>query len=358
MATASREERLEERIRDLEDELHRRSSGREGRGRRQSSGRWGEYEDTREDFADFTDRKVDEISRLVTGSFRAGLEALRVAAESTDYFVDDVLERNLPNADEDSTDVARRLPRDLGRGFSRSLERGLDIPGRASERFNRTYTYEEGGQPWHSRRGRRGGRGRRGRGRRDEYTRRRAPSGEDYERWSQRELYDEAAERGIDWSDLTREELVEELRKDERGYEDWPTPELYRRARDLEIRDRADMDRDELIDAIRRREERANPARSPLERRRGGSGDGESTEEDYDKWSRSELEERAAACGIENASEKSREELVEAVKRHEPPPEDQSRTELYQRARELDIEGRSQMSREELVEAIKSHEKS
>jgi hypothetical protein len=354
MATTSREERLEERIRDLEDELDRRSSGR---GRRGRGGRWGEFEDTREDFADFTDRKVDEISRLITGSFRAGLEALRVAAESTDYFVDDVLERNLPDWDEDSTEGAPRLPRDLGRGISRSLERGLDIPGRASERFNRIYTYEEGGQPWRSRRGRRGRRGRYGRGRaRDDYTRRRAPSGEDYDRWSQQELYDEAAERGIDWTDLTREDLIEELRKEERGYDDWPTPELYRRARDLGVRDRADMERDELIDAIRRREERADVARPPLERRRRGAGDGE--EEDYDKWSRAELEERAAASGIADASDKSREELVEALKRHEPPPEDQSRAELYQRARELEVEGRSQMSREELVQAIKSQEES
>src|SRR3954453_3609759 len=114
MATATqREVRLEERVRELESELDQQRTSRRRRAYR-------DFEARREDFADLGERKVDEISRLFTGAVRASLEGLRVAAESTTYFAGDVLERNVPDRDETSFDVARRLPLDLSSGIIRS----------------------------------------------------------------------------------------------------------------------------------------------------------------------------------------------------------------------------------------------
>src|SRR5919199_4908795 len=218
--------------RGLGEELDRR-----GRRRR----RFGAYEDVRDDYVNLGERKVDELSRLFSGAVRAGLEGLRVAAESASYFVDDVLERSIPERDETPTDVLRRLPTDVRSGFTRSLDRSLEAPGRKVERFQRAYTVEEGGRR-RERTGRQPGR------------RRYEPATEDLDRWSRAELYDRAADLGInDFQRMDRDELIDAIREEQRSYEDWTTPELYRRARDLDISDRPDMDRDELISEIRRR---------------------------------------------------------------------------------------------------------
>ena len=132
----------------------------------------------------------------------------------------------------------------------------LDIPGRAVERLERSYTIEEGGIPrrWRDRetRGRRRGP-------------RRAPPGEDYEYWTLDELYDRAAELRIEgFREMSREEVFDAIR-DRTSYEEWSDAELHLRAADLGIEARATMRRDELTDEVRRRESRAQPARPPIQ---------------------------------------------------------------------------------------------
>jgi len=199
MPATDREARLEDRVRDLEDELDRERSRDRGRGRDIGRRYRDDLWDVRDDFTDVGERKIDEIARIFTGAVRASLEGLRVTAESTRYFVDDALERSIPEPDEDPTDVAQRLPADITRSWSRSLYKKLDAPGRAAERFERAWTHEEGGRRTR----------RRTRSRRDDspYRRRREPPGEDYGRWSREELYDRAADLRIEgFDEMSRDE--------------------------------------------------------------------------------------------------------------------------------------------------------
>jgi hypothetical protein len=133
-------------VRALEDALDRERSRTRRDGRSYGSRYRDDFWDVRDDLTDVGERKLDEVARIFTGAVRASLEALRVSAESTRDFVDDALERSIPEYDEDPTDVARRLPADLSRSWSRSLDRKLDAPGRAAERFERAWTHDEGGR--------------------------------------------------------------------------------------------------------------------------------------------------------------------------------------------------------------------
>jgi hypothetical protein len=292
-----RERVLEDRVRELEEEL-RRSRGARPRTRRA----YRDYEETREEFRGIGERKADEVARFFTGMVRASLEGLRVAAESTGYFVEDALERNIPERDEDPTEVKRRLPRDLTRSATRSFDHALDLPGRAAERFERAYTIEEGGIPrsWRSR-GRASGR----RGRR------RVPAGEDYERWSLDELYDRAAELGVEgFRDMNRDEVIDAIRG-QTHYEEWSDAELHLRAADLGIDNRAHMTREELIEETRGRESRAEPARPPVQ---------EETierESNLERLSKAKLQERASEAGVDNPEGMTREQLVSAIRERE-----------------------------------------
>lgn len=285
-------------MRELEEELRRR------RGPRPRSRRaYRDYEESREEFRGIGGRKADEVARLFTGMVRASLEGLRVAGESTSYFVEDALERNIPERDEDPTELKRRLPRDLTRSATRSFDHALDIPGRAVERFERAYTIEEGGIPrrWRSRR--------RPAGRRA--VRRRVPPGEDYERWSMDELYDRAAELEVEgFREMDRDEVIDAIR-DRTGYEEWSDAELHLRAAEMDIDGRAHMSRDELIEEIRSRGERAQPARPPVEEQTT------EREPNLERLTKPKLQERASQLGVENTDAMTREELMTAIRERE-----------------------------------------
>lgn len=347
--------RLEARIRDLEDELdnrnyeRRRGSHREGggygRGGRRRRGYGVDFEEVRDEFTDVTDRKMDELSRLVTGAFRASLEGLRGAAEGAGEFVEDTLERSIPEPGDDPVDGLRRLPGDVSHGVARGIERSLDVPGRAAERFRRAWTEEEGGR-------RRRRLGARVSGRRESTRgRRRVGTGEDYDRWSRDELYDRAAELGIDnFRELSRDELIDELRREQPRYEDWSESDLYVRAGDIGIEHRADLSRDELVAELRRRESRGRPARAPLEERDIRAGG------EYDRLSRPERQQRAEDVGVQEPGSKSDNELTDAIASDRPPLEEMSKPQLTRLAQELDVEGRSNMNTEQLIEAIRERE--
>jgi hypothetical protein len=157
-ASTDKEARLEDRIRELEDELDDRKRGSYGdrprgrryrdddRGHRRRRDYMDDLYDTRDDLADVGERKLDEIARIFTGAIRASLEALRVTTDSTRRFADEALERTIPDPDEDPTDVVQRVPRDVTRSWARHLEDKLDAPGRAAERFERAWTRDEGGR--------------------------------------------------------------------------------------------------------------------------------------------------------------------------------------------------------------------
>jgi hypothetical protein len=227
--------RLQARIRVLEDELED-----ERRGRRRSQ----RYDDTRAgDWADLTDRKVDQLSRFFSGTIRATVEGIRVAADSATYFVEDVLERNIPERDESPTGMKRRMPTDLTRDAMRSFDRALEIPSRAAETFSRTFYEGETG------------RRRRRRASTTAHERRGRTTVErdvDYEDMTKAELYEHASELNIEGrSEMTKDELAEAVRREQRPYEEWSKAELYDRASELNIEGRSEMTKDELIAAIR-----------------------------------------------------------------------------------------------------------
>ena len=194
---------LQARIRVLEDELE------DERRRRRRSQR---YDDTRAgDWADLTDRKVDQLSRFFSGTIRATLEGFRVAADSATFFVEDVLERNIPERDESPTDIKRRLPTDLTRGAVRSFDRALEIPSRAVETFSRTFDEGETGGRRTRRRTRTTGYERRGRTTTFERD-------VDYEDMTKAELYERASERNIEGrSEMTKDDLIGAIRAAEAG---------------------------------------------------------------------------------------------------------------------------------------------
>jgi hypothetical protein len=239
MSTSETEVQLRARVRALEDELEDERTRRRRQGQRSGDPRVG-------DWSDLTDRKVDELSRFFSGTIRAALEGIRVAADSASYFVEDVLERNVPERDESPSEVKRRLPTDLTRGVARSLDRAMDIPSRSINRFSRTYETAE--QPGRQRR-------RTARSTRPTEERSRQQAVEqrdDYENWTKAELYGHATELEIEGrSEMTKEELIRAIQTAERPLEAWSKTELYERATELEIEGRSQMTREELIEAIR-----------------------------------------------------------------------------------------------------------
>lgn len=224
-ASATRERQLEARVRELEDELHGRGGRRPGRRSRY-------WDETRDDVRGLGDRKVDEVARLFTGVVHAGLEGFRVAADTASFWVEDSLERNIPEPGEDSAEVASRLPADIVRASVRSVDRGLDAPRRAADRFNRVYREDEGGA-----------------------QRRSWQSDTDVRDMTRGELEQQAEDFGIvDAGQLPRRELERRVRNYEPPLGDLSTVQLRRRARELEISAASNLSRDELIAAIEGRE--------------------------------------------------------------------------------------------------------
>jgi hypothetical protein len=189
MPTDTETQRLQERVEDLERELRRRRRDSYGRGRRTSSrrarNRTRYYSD---DYNDLWDNKIDEMSTLVRGVFRAGIEAFRTVTDSASRFSEEVLEDNEVEPGDEPRDTFRRLPGDMVSASIRAMDRSLSAPRRAVDQFDETYRSEP---------------------RRREVRRRRD---DDYSDWSTSSLRREARDLDIDdYWDLSREELLAEL---------------------------------------------------------------------------------------------------------------------------------------------------
>jgi len=101
-------------------------------------------------------RLMDEASKFTRGLTFATLEQLRFAGNVLQEFADEVISRNQPDsstsgksADEGGkrrrtiTGLATDLPADLSSGFLRALNRSLDMPGAAVDRFHESYRQTE-----------------------------------------------------------------------------------------------------------------------------------------------------------------------------------------------------------------------
>ena len=179
MATDTENQRLQQRVDDLERQLRSSRSS-------PSSGSGNNYY---EDYANVFEHKLDELATLFRGMFRAGLDGFRVISDSASEFYEDVLESDTPEADDTPRDTFRRVPQEFLSGLSKAFDRNLDAPRRAVNQLNYTFRTEP-----------------------KRRSVRRSSSDEAYADWATSDLRREARAQGIsDYDELSREELLAKL---------------------------------------------------------------------------------------------------------------------------------------------------
>lgn len=133
---ASTEDELTElraRVASLEAEVSRRRTSTSARSESTSSRRSTTRQSRAEDTSDVVDRaadafgrKFEESSRLIRALVLTGLEPLRITADATLGFVDEITERAEGHDDETVGDLVTSLPRDVYSGFARAMDRAAD----------------------------------------------------------------------------------------------------------------------------------------------------------------------------------------------------------------------------------------
>ncbi|HEX8282695.1 MAG TPA: hypothetical protein VF588_05045 [Pyrinomonadaceae bacterium] len=127
----------------------RSTSSRRSERRRSSVSRRDDDEDRPADkkladsFRDVSDRSTDEAHKLVRGMTLAYIEHLRTVADAANDFVDEVLDRNNPDERDNVRDLSTSLPSDIYSGLANAMDRVLDAPSRAVDRFNESYREAE-----------------------------------------------------------------------------------------------------------------------------------------------------------------------------------------------------------------------
>jgi len=179
VATDSENQRLQDRVDDLERQLRRR----------RTSNRRGAF-DYSDDYTDVLEDKLDEMASFFRGLFRGGLDGFRTISDSASRFSEEVLDDNVAEPGDSPRDTLRRLPDDFASGLSRALDRSLDAPRRAADQLNHTYRDEP----------------------RRRRTHRRSSSDDSYDDWATSDLRREARYLGISgYDDMSRSELLAEL---------------------------------------------------------------------------------------------------------------------------------------------------
>jgi len=128
----AREARLRARIEELEDD--RQSNQQSSRQSTRS-----QIDAATDRTRDNMSRAMDETSTLLRGVTLASLEAIRTTTEAVNTFVDEVYNRNRPDDNVSTTDLARQLPGDIINGFMKGVSRAMDAPSRAVDTLSSTY---------------------------------------------------------------------------------------------------------------------------------------------------------------------------------------------------------------------------
>jgi hypothetical protein len=182
MATDTENQRLQQRVDDLERQL---------RSQRSSGSGYNYYDD----YANLFEHKLDELATLFRGMFRAGLDGFRVISDSASEFYDDVLESDTPEPGDTPRDTFRRMPTEFVTSLSRAFDRNLDAPRRAVNQFSHTYQNEPRRR-----------------------SVRRSSTDEAYADWATSDLRREAMAQGIgDYEDLSRSQLLAKLEATEKS---------------------------------------------------------------------------------------------------------------------------------------------
>jgi len=85
--------------------------------------------------------KRDVVDRMVRGGTLASVEFIRAFAETVSSFADTVISRNESRRGDDRTarDMKTRLPEDIATSFADAVDRFIDVPSRAADRYAKTY---------------------------------------------------------------------------------------------------------------------------------------------------------------------------------------------------------------------------
>lgn len=125
-------EQLRKRVKELEEELSRRTS---------------EEESTHQKLADSikqaSRRTTEEYGKLTRAYLMAYIEGLRLAGNALTSFADEVTQRNQPEAESSAADLTKKLPKDIYSGYVKAVEQLVDIPGRTIDQFSKSYKETE-----------------------------------------------------------------------------------------------------------------------------------------------------------------------------------------------------------------------
>ena len=88
-----------------------------------------------------TRSKSDAGSRMIRGATLASAEFVRAFADTVSSFADTLIARNDSTKDGDRTvrDRVSRLPEDMATSFSDAIDRFIDVPAKAADRYAATY---------------------------------------------------------------------------------------------------------------------------------------------------------------------------------------------------------------------------
>jgi len=123
--------RLKARVAELEAELHSHKKAKPA-DRRESA------RTAANAFSDASRNKVDVAQRMIRGMTLASLESVNLLAETVSAFATGVMDRS-GRESESLRDMTTRLPGDIVSSFADAVDRAVDIPAKAAERYSDTY---------------------------------------------------------------------------------------------------------------------------------------------------------------------------------------------------------------------------
>ncbi len=126
--------RLKARVAELEAAAH---SGTHKSGRREDARR------VADSFSNTTRQKADIASRAIRGMALASFEGIHLFADTVSAFAGGVVDRGAQSDRTSVRDLTTQLPGDVISSFSDAVDRLVDIPAKAAERYADTYRQGE-----------------------------------------------------------------------------------------------------------------------------------------------------------------------------------------------------------------------
>jgi len=92
---------------------------------------------------DLSSRSMDEGNKVIRAMAMAWIEQLRTAADAVAAMAEEVNDRNRADNRDSLNDMMMTLPRDIKSGWINAMDRSMDIPGNAIDRYNESYDEAE-----------------------------------------------------------------------------------------------------------------------------------------------------------------------------------------------------------------------